>query len=205
MFLTTITAEGRVPPLVVDVGANVGYFTLLSLALGCRVTAFEPQQHIVPLMKSSLALNHPSFARRATWLPCAAASVTDQQLELTQPSPGNGRDTSDWGQVGVAAAATSHVPKPGCPSTSSSDSSDLTCPSSILCALSLDDAVSSSDDVLLLKIDVEGFEADVISGAQRVLRLRQARNILLEVHEGGHSLQDRVLGEIIRHGYACLQ
>jgi hypothetical protein len=28
-------------------------FTLLSLALGCRVTALEPQQHIVPLIKSS--------------------------------------------------------------------------------------------------------------------------------------------------------
>ena len=39
----------------------------------------------------------------------------------------------------------------------------------------------------------------------RVLRLRQARNNLLEVHEGGHSLQDRVLGEVTRHGYACLQ
>jgi hypothetical protein len=34
-----------------------------------------------------------------------------------------------------------------------------------------------------------------------VQRLQQARNNLLEVHEGGHSLQDRVLGEVIRHGW----
>jgi hypothetical protein len=74
-----------------------------------------------------------------------------------------------------------------------------------VCALSLDDAVSSSDDVLLLKIDVEGFEADVVSGSRRLLRLRQARHVLLEVHEGGLQLQERVLGEVISHGYACLQ
>ena len=189
------------PPLVVDVGANVGYFSLLALSLGCRVTALEPQQHIAQLVKSSLALNHPSFTRRLTWLPCAAASLTDQRLQLTQPTPGNGRDTSDWGQVGVASSTAAAA---ACTSPSSSDSSATTCPASI-CAISLDDAVSGSDDVLLLKIDVEGFEADVISGSQRLLQMRQARHVLLEVHEGGHSLQDRVLGEVMRHGYTCLQ
>jgi hypothetical protein len=74
-----------------------------------------------------------------------------------------------------------------------------------LCALSLDDAVSSSDDLLLLKIDVEGFEADVISGSRRLLQQRQARHVLLEVHEAGYALQERVLGEVMAHGYTCLQ
>ncbi len=102
--------------------------------------------------------------------PCDAAAVRSGQshgpaARTHTAYPGNGHDTSDWGQVGVAAATTSHVPKPGCPSTASSDSSNHTCPSSSLCALSLDAAVGS-DDVLLLKIDVEGFEANVISGAQ---------------------------------------
>ena len=193
------------PPLVVDVGANVGYFTLLSLALGCRVTALEPQQHIVPLVKSSLALNHPSFARRVTWLPCAAADESGQHLELTQPLPGNGRDTSDWGQVGVVQASAS-PPAPACVHPSSSEMPASACPSpSSVCALSLDDSIGSSDDVLLLKIDVEGFEANVIAGSQRLLRQRQARNILLEVHEGGHALQEKVLGQIMGHGYSCLQ
>ena len=194
------------PPLVVDVGANVAYFALLSLALGCRVTALEPQQHITPLVKSSLALNHPSFARRLTWLPCAAASVTGQQLEFTRPSPGNGRDVSDWGQVGVAVAShpsSSSSPEPTC--ASSSEPSASACSPPPLCALSPDDAISSSDDVLLLKIDVEGFEADVIGGARRLLQQRQAKHILLEVHEAGHALQERVLGEVMRHGYDCLQ
>ena len=188
-----------------DVGANVGYFTLLSLALGCRVTALEPQQHIVPLVKSSLALNHPSFARRVTWLPCAAADESGRHLELTQPLPGNGRDTSDWGQVGVVQASAS-PPAPACVHPSSSEMPASACPSpSSVCALSLDDSIGSSDDVLLLKIDVEGFEANVIAGSQRLLRQRQARNILLEVHEGGHALQEKVLGQIMGHGYSCLQ
>jgi hypothetical protein len=74
-----------------------------------------------------------------------------------------------------------------------------------MCAICLDDAISASDDLLLLKIDVEGFEADVISGSQRLLQQRQARNVLLEVHEAGHALQERVLGEVMSYGYTCLQ
>jgi FkbM family methyltransferase len=189
----------------VDVGANVGYFTLLSLALGCRVTALEPQQHIVPLVKSSLALNHPSFARRVTWLPCAAADESGQHLELTQPLPGNGRDTSDWGQVGVVQASASPTP-PGCAHPYATAKPAPACPTPTTGSAHYRDQYNgSSDDVLLLKIDVEGFEANVIAGSQRLLRQRQARNILLEVHEGGDALQEKVLGQIMGHGYSCLQ
>ncbi|EOD25699.1 hypothetical protein EMIHUDRAFT_205779 [Emiliania huxleyi CCMP1516] len=44
---------------VVDVGGNYGWFSLFSLALGCRVTVFEP------VLGLGLALN-PGFATRAT-------------------------------------------------------------------------------------------------------------------------------------------
>lgn len=46
------------PPLVVDVGTNVGWFTMLSAAMGCRVLSFEPNPSIHPYLKMSIALNN---------------------------------------------------------------------------------------------------------------------------------------------------
>jgi FkbM family methyltransferase len=45
------------PPLVVDVGTNVGWFTMLAASMGCRVISFEPNPNIHPYLQMSLALN----------------------------------------------------------------------------------------------------------------------------------------------------
>ncbi|MBT7958998.1 MAG: FkbM family methyltransferase [Akkermansiaceae bacterium] len=54
--------------LVVDVGANIGYFTMLSLASGCRVVAFEPQPGARELIRQSLRLNYFNY-EKITLLP----------------------------------------------------------------------------------------------------------------------------------------
>lgn len=41
----------------VDVGANVGYFTLLAASRGCRVVAFEPTPAVVVRLHENVALN----------------------------------------------------------------------------------------------------------------------------------------------------
>ena len=50
--------------LVVDVGANYGWYTLLSLALGCSVVAFEPVPAFAGILAQGLHLN-PGFEARA--------------------------------------------------------------------------------------------------------------------------------------------
>ena len=49
--------------LVIDVGGNFGWYTLYSLALGCRVAVFEPVPAYREVMQLGLALN-PGFAAR---------------------------------------------------------------------------------------------------------------------------------------------
>ena len=49
--------------LVVDVGGNFGWFTLYSLALGCRVVVFEPIPAYQEVMRLGVSLN-PGFADR---------------------------------------------------------------------------------------------------------------------------------------------
>lgn len=49
---------------MVDVGAHVGWFTLLAASYGCRVLAFEPQPHAHTFLNASIVLN--GFQDRVT-------------------------------------------------------------------------------------------------------------------------------------------
>lgn len=51
--------------LIVDVGGNFGWFTLYSLALGCRVVVFEPIPAYREVMQLGISLN-PGFGERVT-------------------------------------------------------------------------------------------------------------------------------------------
>jgi len=45
-----------------DVGANIGYFTLWAAALGHKVIAVEPMKKNIALLRASVCLNGPAFA-----------------------------------------------------------------------------------------------------------------------------------------------
>jgi hypothetical protein len=45
--------------LVVDVGANMGYFSAYAFVLGCRVASFEPNQNPRRYLEASAALHDP--------------------------------------------------------------------------------------------------------------------------------------------------
>ena len=49
--------------LIVDVGGNFGWYTLYSLALGCRVAVFEPVPNWLEILLLGVQLN-PGFSRR---------------------------------------------------------------------------------------------------------------------------------------------
>ncbi len=47
-------------PLVVDVGANMGYFSAYAAALGCKVASFEPNKHPRQYLEATAALLDPN-------------------------------------------------------------------------------------------------------------------------------------------------
>jgi FkbM family methyltransferase len=51
-----VSSNGE-PPLVLDVGANLGWFTAYSSAAGCRVIGVEPQPRMLTLINVTLGLN----------------------------------------------------------------------------------------------------------------------------------------------------
>ena len=50
--------------LVIDVGANLGYYALYSARLGCKVTAWEPVPVFAAMVEASAALNNLSLTLR---------------------------------------------------------------------------------------------------------------------------------------------
>ena len=66
---------GGRPGLVLDVGANFGYYSLLAAAMGCRVVAWEPVPYFAAYFKYGLLINnftHSVEVGRVLWCTCMA-------------------------------------------------------------------------------------------------------------------------------------
>mmetsp|Transcript_9230 Transcript_9230/g.30823 ORF Transcript_9230/g.30823 Transcript_9230/m.30823 type:complete len:587 (-) Transcript_9230:392-2152(-) len=136
----------KLPPgLVLDVGANLGYFSLWALAMGHRVVSFEPMDFnlryfIMSIEYNGYAANHTLYQNtvgnspgRVTLKPTNELNRGNFQVQ---------EDTAGFlrgGEYGIDYAET----------------------------IRLDDVVK--EDVLLMKIDVEGFEHRVLDSGKRLI------------------------------------
>jgi FkbM family methyltransferase len=128
-------AAARSATVVFDVGANVGFYTLLAaVAMGPsgRVVAFEPLPRNLAHLRAHVRLNAlPNVEVRA----CAVADASGTAAFLEGPNPSMGA-LADGGEVQVMVVAID----------------ELT-------------AAGSLPNPDLMKIDVEGAEARVLDGA----------------------------------------
>jgi FkbM family methyltransferase len=128
--------------LFVDVGANIGSYTILAGELGAEVIAFEPASDTFALLAENVALNgYPVQAiQAAAGSACGTARFT------------NGRDCVNRmdteGDVETAVVTV--------------------------------DSVINDRTVAGMKVDVEGFEIDVLRGCERALSEGRIRLIQLE-------------------------
>ena len=147
---------------VVEVGANVGYYTLLACSLvgpTGRVTAFEANPAAVTLTRRSLLVN--GFRDRATIVEMAVTdapgTVILHQLDQRQ-GDGSLFDFSD-DQLRFAG---DRVTKVEVPSTS------------------LDAFFDRDEPIDLIRMDVEGAEPLVFDGMRRILERNPRIKIMLE-------------------------
>lgn len=130
----------------VDVGANIGYFSLLAASLvgpAGRVLAFEPNPANCELLRQSVTAN--DFA----WIaihPVAVAEARQQIAFATAGVDSNGR------VINPAEAEAEVAPLP------------------LVEAVPLDEALAGVPRVDAIKIDVEGAEARVWRGMQAVIQ-----------------------------------
>lgn len=154
---------------VIDAGANVGYMTVLAAAAAGRrghVIAFEPHPDLFQVL-----LQNVEFAGRF------GCRVEPHQVALGDANGTSALNIPDDfdGNDGMATLA----PMPS------------RIGSVVVNVRRLDDLVDGS--VAVMKVDVEGFEARLLRGAERLLAARKVRHIVFEDHEPGQSEMVRML------------
>eukprot|EP01125_Pyxidicula_operculata_P013201 TRINITY_DN4365_c0_g2_i2.p1 TRINITY_DN4365_c0_g2~~TRINITY_DN4365_c0_g2_i2.p1 ORF type:complete len:400 (-),score=33.40 TRINITY_DN4365_c0_g2_i2:114-1313(-) len=143
-----LDAHGR-PPLVVDVGANAGYFTLFAASMGCRVISFEIIKELFLNLHYQLYLN--GFTQVTPYNNAISDSVGTTNFTLS---------CNDMGYSGI-----------GVPQNARSQNQTVV-------SVRLEDIIK--EDVLLLKIDTEGYEDHVFAGAMRLFENYNVRNMVVE-------------------------
>ncbi|KAH9548815.1 hypothetical protein CY35_11G106600 [Sphagnum magellanicum] len=134
--------------MVVDVGANVGYFSAYATMMGCRVASFEPNPHPRQFLLATSSihdLHHTKWQVNGvqenevlftTSIPWGAGHIARRMLQLD----------NDFVKVQV---------------------------------IPLHKVVK--EDVVLLKIDTEGYEKDVIEGSEQLFKNHVVHNVVIEV------------------------
>lgn len=148
---------------VVDVGANIGYFTVLGAKLTGptgRVVGFEANPRLRPIAARNLAANsmhgHAEVRHLAAW-----SEATELVLHLRRHFTGNSSfapfDPAFLHQLGDEASEPVRVP-----------------------AAALDDELAHLERVDVVKIDVEGAELRVMQGLRRTLKANPDIQVLCE-------------------------
>jgi FkbM family methyltransferase len=136
----------------VDVGANVGVYTILAAAVGARSISIEPIKQAFDQLMLNIHLN----------------GICDR-VDARRVGVGSKKGTLKFT---AALDTTNHVV----------DGEETIATS--VCEVSVDtlDGVVAAADPVLVKIDVEGFETEVIAGAEDVLSRESLLAVIIELN-----------------------
>ena len=157
LSLTPSDASGLV---FVDVGANIGYFSLAAASMGYNVVSFEPMSRNAKKLAKSIEMNE--FGPRITLYQNAVTDVSGQHVVLKETdatNQGNGQIVSKTsggvhGVYGVDYAT----------------------------SVTLSDALKDTN-AFIVKIDVEGQEGTVLQGARDWICRDVVQHLILEISD----------------------
>lgn len=157
------------PGLVLDVGMNIGWFTLWSRSFGHSVASFEPNPVMHIRVCESLALNEWDKDNSVKIYPYGLANVEGVMNLTTGKNPGMSSFYEDRLAKRYRKSITVDVVK-------------------------IDNVANqegwldmNASPIHLIKIDVEGYENFVLKGGAALIRSKKASNIIIE-----NSLLDKV-------------
>lgn len=162
LSLHDIQSLGK-PGRALDIGANVGFYTLVLAASGWNVTAFEPMAANTALIQASLCKN-PALKPRVSLNEFGLGAKDDHCIVIS------GDDNLGDGVSQCGAAATQPI-QAGYHKRASID------------IRKLDDVLIEQhvDSIDFVKMDVEGFECQVMAGGQSLLTKYRPKLIQSEV------------------------
>ena len=144
---------GGVGGIMIDVGANLGYFSLLwaSCHSSNRVFAFEAATRNVDTLRTNISRN--GMNDRIRVIPCAAAA--EAGVIYFDPGP---EEQRGWGGISPAKSGSSYEVQ----------------------AVRVDEMVPADTQVSLLKVDAEGADTLVLMGCEGLLKRGAIREIWYE-------------------------
>lgn len=158
---------------VLDIGANLGYFTLLLADLTGsegRMLSFEPNDNLVGRLRKSVEVN--GFGGFTTVYDCAlGAEAGEVAMEVRTDQPGGGRTVTPVG---------------GLP----------TIPVRRL------DSIPEALDADFIKMDVEGYEQNVWHGMTAILARKRPLTIFMEFTVQRFADANGFLDEILAEGFS---
>lgn len=197
---TQILEKSQRGARIVDVGGNVGYYSLLSASVGkFHVDSFEPNPSNVLRFCESVGVNHwgappPGAYSSDDIVPqinIFQMGLSDQQGDLSfyldAENPGAGRFVSQ-----------DVIQK-----SSLDQKKIVTLPVITLDSFATDNGwFQQNRTIVILKVDVEKHEAQVFLGAKQLLKSRIVQNIFTEVAaDADHKAQIQALQLIVDAGY----
>jgi len=172
---------------LLDIGANVGLFTLFAATLGHDVVALEPDAQNFALLQSNLRLNSQRMRGSVRTFPVAAhREMRIADLNATSDAWGSAMNSFDnvvdyKGETFEPRFSQGAV------------------------GMSLDDLIRVIDfSPNHLKIDVDGNEGEVIAGARSTLASIRLRSLLIELDErrGDYA---KCITEICANGFRLIE
>jgi len=171
-FREVLSSQSAGDTRVLDVGGNIGWFSLLSAALGATVASFEPND--VNYLRTCESMCLSGWLKGGTGANCLGVTSESFLQKHIHIFPYAVSDVS--GTIHFEA----HTLNPGQGQVMTTKSRN----SIALKAVTLDgmvDALGWSDKRIdILKVDVEGAEANVFKGAKSLLRSNHVENIFME-------------------------
>ena len=160
--------------IFIDIGANIGFFSVLAVRLGAQVQAFEPEPNNFYRLQRNIKLNGFNPDQIAVFN-CALGN-TSGEVCLNRPLSDNyGRATIGF----MEAADAVKVP-----------------------LQRLDTMLKPNKTRYVVKIDVEGAELQVLEGADSLMdKMKTGSLWLVEVHTGCGVKASAVAEKFLHHGY----
>lgn len=157
--------------VVVDVGANIGFFTMLSAAWGARVYSFEPNVHAAAFLRVNIALQPTMAQQKIHFFPNAIGAADSESRVSFPENQGWEFGKLEHSGVSEASAATAAATKVASQREGNGgDGIRLSRLSSIV-----------GHPVTILKADTEGYESSVFEGAYSVLK--HVQYVIVEIKD----------------------
>jgi FkbM family methyltransferase len=174
--------------IVFDVGANAGVYTIQQARRGAHVYAFEPNPDCYRRLQKSVRLNNLE-SRVVTANYALGAAAGSAELLVPGPITMGGSLRPEWSPDPGAIGPTTH----GYLKRARVATVEVQTVDRVVQALGI-------DRVDLLKVDVEGFELEVLQGARETFK--RVVRLVLEYHSP--DLGRRVAEHVARHGLSVV-